>query len=138
LRKDLLNAMICIMKFFLLLFFLIPIRSFADWSLVHQDDADHYIDYALMSKSGHKTRAWYLQNYAEPQTIKNLQYRSIKNRSEFDCKARKMRILAYALYPDPMGQGRALFNKGEALDWQTIKPKTLNDLYLKSICSKKK
>ena len=50
LRKDLLNAMICIMKFFLLLFFLIPIRSFADWSLVHQDDADHYIDYALRVK----------------------------------------------------------------------------------------
>ena len=81
---------------------------------------------------------WYLQNYAEPQTIKNLQYRSIKNRSEFDCKARKMRILAYALYPEPMGQGHALFNKGEALDWQSIKPKTLNDLYLKRVCSKKK
>ena len=58
------------MKFLLLLSFLIPINSFADWSLVHQDDADHYIDYKLMSKSGHKTRAWYLQNYAEPQTIK--------------------------------------------------------------------
>ncbi|MEY3932574.1 MAG: hypothetical protein RL426_220, partial [Pseudomonadota bacterium] len=56
------------MKFLLLLSFLIPIDSFADWSLVHQDDADHYIDYKLMSKSGHKTRAWYLQNYAEPQT----------------------------------------------------------------------
>ena len=72
------------MKFFLSLLFLIPIHSFADWSLVYQDDAEHYIDYARMSKSGHKTRAWYLQNYAEPQTIKNLQYRSVKNRSEFD------------------------------------------------------
>ena len=130
--------MICIMQFFLFLLFLIPIQSFADWSLVHQDDADHYLDYALMSKSGYKIRAWYLQNYAEPQTIKNLQYRSVKNRSEFDCKSRKMRILAYALYPEPMGQGRALFNKGEALDWQAIKPKTLNDLYLKNVCSKKK
>ena len=126
------------MKFFLSLLFLIPIHSFADWSLVYQDDAEHYIDYARMSKSGHKTRAGYLQNYAEPQTIKNLQYRSVKNRSEFDCKSRKMRILAYALYPEPMGQGRALFNKGEALDWQAIKPKTLNDLYLKNVCSKKK
>ena len=126
------------MKFFLSLLFLIPIHSFADWSLVYQDDAEHYIDYARMSKSGHKTRAWYLQNYAEPQTIKNLQYRSVKNRSEFDCKSRKMRILAYALYPEPMGQGHSLFNKGEALDWQAIKPKTLNALYLKSVCSKKK
>jgi hypothetical protein len=126
------------MKFFLSLLFLIPIYSYADWSLVHQDDADHYIDYALISKSGHKIRAWYLQNYAEPQTIKNLQYRSVKNRSEFDCKSRKMRILAYALYPEPMGQGHSLFNKGEALDWQAIKPKTLNALYLKSVCSKKK
>jgi hypothetical protein len=113
-------------------------RSFADWSLIHQDDADHYMDYALMSKSGHKARVWYLQNYTELQTIKNIQYRSIKNRSEFDCKTRKMRILAYALYPEPMGQGHALFNKGEALDWQAIKPKTLNDLYLKRVCSKKK
>jgi hypothetical protein len=126
------------MKFFLSLLFLIPIYSYADWSLVHQDDADHYIDYALISNSGHKIRAWYLQNYAEPQTIKNLQYRSVKNRSEFDCKSRKMRILAYALYPEPMGQGHSLFNKGEALDWQAIKPKTLNALYLKSVCSKKK
>jgi hypothetical protein len=49
-----------------------------------------------------------------------------------------MRILAYALYPEPMGQGHALFNKGEALDWQAIKPKTLNDLYLKRVCNKKK
>ncbi len=130
--------MICNMKFLLLLLFLIPIHSYADWSLIHQDDADHYVDYALVSKSGHKTRAWYLQNYAEPQTIKNIQYRSVKNRSEFDCKARKMRILAYALYPEPMGQGRALFNKSEALDWQAVKPKTLNDLYLKSVCIKKK
>jgi hypothetical protein len=126
------------MKFILLFSFLFPIKSFADWSLIHQDDADHYMDYALMSKSGHKARVWYLQNYTELQTIKNIQYRSIKNRSEFDCKARKMRILAYALYPEPMGQGRALFNKGEALDWQVIKPKTLNDLYLKRVCSKKK
>ena len=126
------------MKFILLFSFLFPIKSFADWSLIHQDDADHYMDYALMSKSGHKARVWYLQNYAELQTIKNIQYRSIKNRSEFDCKTRKMRILAYALYPEPMGQGRALFNKGEALDWQVIKPKTLNDLYLKRVCSKKK
>ena len=126
------------MKFLLLLSLIFPVQSFADWSLVHQDDADHYIDYALMTKAGHKTRAWYLQNYTEPQTIKNIQYRSIKNRSEFDCKARKMRILAYALYAEPMAQGRALFNKGEALDWQAIKPKTLNDLYLKRVCSKKK
>jgi hypothetical protein len=37
-----------------------------------------------------------------------------------------------------MGQGRALFNKSEALDWQAVKPKTLNDLYLKSVCIKKK
>jgi hypothetical protein len=126
------------MKFLLLLSFLFPIPSFAEWSLVHQDDADHYIDYELMTKNGHKIRAWYLQNYAEPQTIKNIQYRSIRNRSEFDCKARKMRILAYALYPEPMSQGHALFNKGEALDWQAIKPKTLNDLYLKLVCNKKK
>jgi hypothetical protein len=126
------------MKFILLFSFLFPIKSFADWSLIHQDDADHYMDYALMSKSGHKARVWYLQNYAELQTIKNIQYRSIKNRSEFDCKTRKMRILAYALYPEPMGRGHALFNKGEALDWQAIKPKTLNDLYLKRVCSKKK
>ena len=76
--------------------------------------------------------------FHELQTIKNIQYRSIKNRSEFDCKTRKMRILAYALYPEPMGQGHALFNKGEALDWQAIKPKTLNDLYLKRVCNKKK
>ena len=69
------------MKFLLLLSLTFPIQSFADWSLVHQDDADHYIDYALMTKAGHKTRAWYLQNYTEPQTIKNIQYRSIKNRS---------------------------------------------------------
>ena len=60
------------MKFILLFSFLFPIKSFADWSLIHQDDADHYMDYALMSKSGHKARVWYLQNYAEPQTIKNL------------------------------------------------------------------
>ena len=98
------------MKFLLLLLLLLPIHSFADWSLVHQDDADHYIDYALMSKSGHKTRVWYLENYAEPQIIKNLQYRSVKNRSEFDCKAKKMRILAYALYPEPMGQGLSLIH----------------------------
>jgi hypothetical protein len=123
------------MKFLLLLSLLFPIYSFADWSLVYQDDSDHYIDYVLMSKSGHKSRVWYLQNYAEPQTLKNLQYRSIKQRSEFDCKTKKMRILAYALYPETMGQGRALFNKGTALDWQAVKPKTLNDLYLKLVCN---
>ena len=126
------------MKFLILFSLLIPGYSFADWSLIHQDDADHYIDFNLMRRSGYKARAWYLQNYTEVQTVKNLQYRSIKNRSEFDCKARKMRILAYALYPEPMGQGHAIFNKGEALDWQTIKPKTLNDLYLKQACNKKK
>jgi len=126
------------MKFLILFSLLIPGYSFADWSLIHQDDADHYIDFSLMSRSGYKARAWYLQNYAEVQTVKNLQYRSIKNRSEFDCKARKMRILGYALYPEPMGQGHAIFNKGEALDWQIIKPKTLNDLYLKQVCNKKK
>lgn len=126
------------MKFLLLLSLLFSSQSFADWSLVHQDDADHYIDYSLISKRGHKARVWYLQNYGEPQAIKNIKYRSVKNRSEFDCKAGKMRILAYALYLEPMGQGHALFNKGEALDWQIIKPKTLNDLYLKLVCSKKK
>ncbi len=122
------------MKFILLLVFIFPIQSYADWSLVHQDDADHYIDFALLSKSGHKVRAWYLQNYSELQTIKNIQYLSVKNRSEFDCKTRKMRILAYALYSESMGQGRAVFNKGEGLDWQSIKSKTLNDLYLKKVC----
>ena len=126
------------MKFLILFSLLIPGYAFADWSLIHQDDADHYIDFSLMSRSGYKARAWYLQNYAEVQTVKNLQYRSIKNRSEFDCKSRKMRILGYALYPEPMGQGHAIFNKGEALDWQIIKPKTLNDLYLKQVCNKKK
>jgi len=126
------------MKFLILFSLLFPGYSFADWTLVHQDDADHYIDFSLMSRSGYKARAWYLQNYTEVQTIKNLQYRSIKNRSEFDCKSRKMRILAYALYPEPMGPGHAIFNKGEALDWQIVKPKTLNDLYLKQVCNKKK
>ena len=113
-------------------------QSYAEWSLVLQGDADHYIDYELMSKSARKVRIWYLEDYAELQTIQDFQYRSIKNRSEFDCKTKKMRILAYALHPESMGQGHALFNKGEALDWQVIKPKTLNDFYLKLVCNKKK
>jgi len=66
---------------------------------------------------------------------KKINYQSIKSFVEINCQSKKMRILAYSLYEQPMAKGKVVFSKGRPFEWEVVKPSTVNGLFLNVSCS---
>jgi hypothetical protein len=79
---------------------------------------------------------WTLTDYTNIQVTKKINYQSIKSFVEINCQSKKMRILAYSLYEQPMAKGKVVFSKGRPFEWEDVKPSTVNGLFLNVSCSR--
>jgi hypothetical protein len=132
------------MKIFLFfLFSFVYSIAYADWIKLNQNEAmdtAYFIDLKNIINNYHgsyeKVRIWTLTDYSNIQVTKKINYQSIKSLVEINCQSKKMRILAYSLYEKSMAKGRMVFSKGRPFDWESVKPSTVNGLFLNVSCSK--
>ena len=126
-----------ILLFFLFSFFCISAN--AGWIKLNQNqamDTAYFIDLENIRESTRKVRIWTLTDYTNIQVTKKINYQSIKSFVEINCQSKKMRILAYSLYEQPMAKGKVVFSKGRPFEWEDVKPSTVNGLFLNVSCSR--
>ena len=126
-----------ILFFSLLSFFCISAN--AGWIKLNQNqamDTAYFIDLENIRGGPEKVRIWTLTDYTNIQVTKKINYQSIKSFVEINCQSKKMRILAYSLYEQPMAKGKVVFSKGRPFEWEDVKPSTVNGLFLNVSCSR--
>ena len=126
-----------ILLFSLLSFFCISVN--AGWIKLNQNqamDTAYFIDLENIRRGTEKVRIWTLTDYTNIQVTKKINYQSIKSFVEINCQSKKMRILAYSLYEQPMAKGKVAFSKGRPFEWEDVKPSTVNGLFLNVSCSR--
>ena len=126
-----------ILLFSLLSFFCISAN--AGWIKLNQNqamDTAYFIDLENIRGGKEKVRIWTLTDYTNIQVTKKINYQSIKSFVEINCQSKKMRILAYSFYEQPMAKGKVVFSKGRPFEWEDVKPSTVNGLFLNVSCSR--
>ena len=121
------------------LFSFFCISANAGWIKLNQNqamDTAYFIDLENIRGGAEKVRIWTLTDYTNIQVTKKINYQSIKSFVEINCQSKKMRILAYSLYEQPMAKGKVVFSKGRPFEWEDVKPSTVNGLFLNVSCSR--
>ncbi len=96
-----------------------------------------YVDLATIQRNGKLVRMWDLQDFKQPQTLGEKKYLSEKTQIEFDCDARKARILAIVDFSGQMGIGEIIYSDGDASDWTVVAAKTTGEIEWNAACGKK-
>mgnify|MGYP006271763203 CR=1 FL=1 len=96
-----------------------------------------YIDRSTLRREGDRVRLWDLQDFKQTQTIGERSYRSEKTELEFDCKARRTRVLSIIDFFGGMATGDIVYSDGDPSDWVAVAPGTLGELEWKAACGAK-
>lgn len=96
-----------------------------------------YVDLATIQRNGKLVRMWDLQDFKQPQTLGEQKYLSEKTHLEFDCEAKKARILAIVDFSGQMAAGEIIYSDGDASDWTVVVAKTTGEMEWNAACGKK-
>ncbi|MDA7843396.1 hypothetical protein N9A26_00115 [bacterium] len=128
----------------LILTFLFPVSSFADWAEVVTtgDGTTYYLDVETIKERNGLVYYWILIEYSKPSSTGVL---SAKRLWELNCNApRKQRIISFSYYSTQLGTGTPLVTYNEEKQWMSsqlhpVQKSTmeevcgLNDLYKRDI-----
>lgn len=114
----------------------------AEWTQIgvsrKTDDAfTLYVDLATAQRNGNLVRIWDLQDFPEPQRIDGQTYLSEKTQIEFDCEAKKARVLATIDCAGRMCSGKVVYSDADVSEWTAVGANTLGELEWKAACSVK-
>ena len=96
--------------------------AMVEWREVGKDKAHAittYADPASIRRSGGTAVILHLYDFRTPQTTAGKQYRSVKQRREFDCKKKISRSTKTSVFAGNMGSGMMVENVG-AGDWSSV------------------
>jgi len=110
-----------------LLTFLLPVAfsAQADWSYFGQLPAggEAYLDLSSRSRTSDHSRLRLLANYAAPHGERDgTSIRSSTSIQEFECTARRTRLLERRVYEAPYGQGASRFTPVKDDPWKDVPP----------------
>ena len=114
----------------------------AEWTKIgvsnKADDAfTLYVDPATIQRHGNLVRMWDLQDFRRPQILNGQEYLSEKTQIEFDCQAKKARILATIDCAGRMCSGKVVYSDADTSDWTAVRANTLGELEWTAACSVK-
>ena len=110
----------------------------ADWQVVADDkEFTAYYDPSTTHQIGHKVSMWTLNDYKQAQRIEGESIRSIKSQHEFDCIAKKRRLLFGAIHTKSMGKGIPYYAGLNPTEWELVAPESSEAYLLKFACAKK-
>ena len=124
------------MKYLLsFIFILISNLSHAEWSYLTKNTSgiEFYLDYSNVIEKNGNLLFKHLQNKKIPDKWGSLSTTILR---EVNCKTNKYKNLKFAYYYGEMGTILEKEVKSLLLDWYTAKPKSVNDLMIKSVCRK--
>lgn len=94
-----------------------------------------YADPATLRRDGDRARLSALYDFKRrDQTPEGRSMRSTVALREFDCAARKVRLLSFIDFSGPMGEGEAVATDTNARRWEEIVPGALDERFLRLAC----
>ena len=122
------------MKKFLFVWILFATGSaWADWVPVGESAGNNfYIDPSTIRKDGDLRKVWGIQDLSKRDIDGEM---SRRYREEYDCKGARKRFLSATTHSEPMAGGSTLVSNTEPSAWIDIRPNTLGDDILKSVCT---
>ena len=114
----------------------------AEWTQIgvsrKADDAfTLYVDPATIQRNGNLVRMWDLQDFRQPQQVDGKTYFAEKTQIEFDCEAKKARILATIDCAGRMCTGKVVYSDADTSEWTAVGANTLGELEWKAACTVK-
>lgn len=102
--------------------------AMAEWTYVGEASNGNlsYIDLQSIRKDGNISKVWQIQNFQ--QNIKNDQI-SNRFRNEFDCQAKRNRVIAFYINSESM-------TNASPSEWVGIQPGSSSEIILKIVCAK--
>ena len=120
-----------------LVLFFVSASAMAEWALVKEEDEySVYADFATIRKEGNKAKMWALYDYIRVQEVTGGKSASVKEQSEYDCKEKQRRLLAYSWFSKNMGLGNIVYTDSQPTKWRPITPKNAVDILWESACGK--
>ena len=99
-----------------------------------------YTDLSNIHRDGDIVKMWNVYNYNTFQSGEGgRMYLSVEEQEEFDCAAKRMRILYFAYRSGNMGQGEPVYSKSFSDDirWDPIEPDSTGEHLFKFACDRK-
>ena len=121
-------------KLILILTFLFPVSSFADWTKVgtNDDGTTYYLDVETIKESNGLVYYWSLTDYLKPIDSGIL---SGKFLQEVNCNTpRKKRTLSASYYSNPMGKGTPIGTDTKEQEWTYSAPNTITEMMIANVC----
>ncbi len=111
--------------------------SFAGWTKVDENvnGVTFYVDFERIRKHDGYVFWWDLRNELKPTQWGSL---SSKMYKQGDCKVFRYKVLSFSSHKEPMGGGtpRVFEPKGDNANWQYPPPNSVDEMILKSVCSR--
>ena len=96
-----------------------------------------YLDPATLQRTGKLAKMWSLHDFKELQSIDGQLYLAEKTQLEFDCEAKKARILATIDCAGRMCTGKVVYSDADTSEWTAVGANTLGELEWKAACTVK-
>lgn len=121
----------------ILLLAIVSNSALAEWTEIGEnEELTAFTSFSSIKKHGHRITMWSMYNYKVPHELDGKTYQSSKTQLEFDCKMDRVRMLAFSIYPEIMGEGKALYSDTHTGQWTPSVPDSLNERRWKTICGK--
>ena len=121
-------------KLILILTFLFPVSSFADWIEVNstKDGDTFYLDFFSVKERNGLVYYWSLIDFLKPTSTGAL---SVKSLQEVNCNIpRKERELPASYFSSPMGKGTPLVTYNKERPWRDSQPDTILKFMINQVC----
>ena len=94
-----------------------------------------YADLTIVPKEGNVVQMWDLFNFKSGQVMTlGKQYLSQMSLHEYDCAAKRARMLNFSQHSEPMAEGEEMFRDVRPGAWQTLLPGSPIELLWKIAC----
>lgn len=92
---------------------------------------DRYLDDDSIDRDGARVQVWELDNNEVADASGVM---SLRSRTEYDCEARRYRIVHLSGHSQQMSGGEVLFSQSVDGQWRPVAPETLGEASLRMAC----
>ena len=121
-----------------LMLLLVSANAMAVWTAVKdEDEYTVYADFATIRKDDNKAKMWALYDYIRVQEVSEGKSLSVKEQSEYDCKEKKRRLLAYSWLSKNMGAGNIVYTSSKPTKWKQVTTRNAVNILWEAACGKR-
>lgn len=97
-----------------------------------------YADFTIVQTEGNKVQMWDLFNFRSGQVMTlGKQYLSQMSLHEYDCEAKRVRMLNFSQHSEPMAEGEEMYRDVRPGTWQSLLPGSPIELLWRIACRSK-